>query len=70
MTEASLKDRGEESLHQQEIMSDPPQNYSHPPPDIMPKGLAINGKNCCINDKIIKLKISIMGSQTLLQKKN
>ncbi|XP_033211753.1 serine/threonine-protein kinase Genghis Khan isoform X2 [Belonocnema kinseyi] len=43
MTEASLKDRGEESLHQQDIMSDPPQNYGHPPPDIMPKGLAING---------------------------
>ena len=47
MSEASLKDRGKESLHQEEIMSDPPHNYSHPPPDIMPKGLAINGKNLC-----------------------
>ncbi|XP_024946163.1 serine/threonine-protein kinase Genghis Khan isoform X1 [Cephus cinctus] len=45
MTEASSKDRGEGPPPQQQgIMSDPPpHHYSLPPPDIMPKGLVING---------------------------
>lgn len=44
MTEVLSKDCGERGLHQERDMSESSQHhYSHPPPDIMPKGLAING---------------------------
>ncbi|XP_023289081.1 serine/threonine-protein kinase MRCK alpha-like [Orussus abietinus] len=44
MTEVPSKDSGEGLPRQHGIMSGPPpHHYNHPPPDIMPKGLVING---------------------------
>lgn len=58
MAEVSSKNRGEVPPHQLGIMSNPTPRYGLPPPDIMPKGLANNGKDIFVFLSTVSCKFS------------